>query len=90
MDSLVKDVINYDIERRTLLKHVGLTGIAAGVSLPFSVRAKTNTAPEEQAEKVVWSMCSVNCGSRCALRMHVKQDEVVWVETGRETGRGQI
>ena len=26
-------------------------------------------------------MCSVNCGSRCALRMHVRDDEVYWVET---------
>lgn len=32
-------------------------------------------------EKTVWSMCSVNCGSRCALRLHVRDDEVYWVET---------
>ncbi|MFP1452060.1 hypothetical protein ACLB1N_09275 [Escherichia coli] len=28
-----------------------------------------------------WGACSVNCGSRCALRLHVKDNEVTWVET---------
>ena len=32
-------------------------------------------------ERIVWGACSVNCGSRCALRSHVRDDEVVWVET---------
>lgn len=32
-------------------------------------------------DKVVWGACSVNCGSRCALRLHVRDDEVYWVET---------
>lgn len=39
--------------------------------------AKNNTA----FDKTVWSACAVNCGSRCALRLHVKSDEVVMVET---------
>ncbi len=30
---------------------------------------------------MVWSSCTVNCGSRCALRLHVRDDEVYWVET---------
>lgn len=81
MDSLLKNAVNHDIERRALLKNVGLASIAAGVSLPFSVRAETDAIPEASPGKVVWSMCSVNCGSRCALRMHVKQDEVYWVES---------
>ncbi|NYZ52156.1 hypothetical protein HCY93_52495, partial [Escherichia coli] len=25
-------------------------------------------------EKVIWGACSVNCGSRCALRLHVKDN----------------
>ncbi|MCV3102183.1 hypothetical protein OHF13_25150, partial [Escherichia coli] len=24
--------------------------------------------------KAVWSSCTVNCGSRCLLRLHVKDD----------------
>ncbi len=30
---------------------------------------------------MIWGACSVNCGSRCALRLHVKDNEVTWVET---------
>ena len=31
--------------------------------------------------KTVWSSCNVNCGSRCPLRLHVKEGKVVRVET---------
>ncbi|MEW0724368.1 hypothetical protein AB0U48_23765 [Escherichia coli] len=24
---------------------------------------------------MIWGACSVNCGSRCALRLHVKDNE---------------
>lgn len=32
-------------------------------------------------EKVVWSACVVNCGSRCPLRLTVRDGEIVRVET---------
>ena len=35
----------------------------------------------ESNEKIVWSSCNVNCGSRCPLRVHVKDGKVVWVES---------
>jgi Tat-targeted selenate reductase subunit YnfE len=38
-------------------------------------------AVQPAEDKVVWGACSVNCGSRCALRLHVRDDEVYWVET---------
>jgi Tat-targeted selenate reductase subunit YnfE len=71
------------ITRRTLLKGSALSALtlaAGGVPLPF---AQAQAAPPARIpdERVVWSMCSVNCGSRCALRLHVQDDEVVWVET---------
>ena len=31
-------------------------------------------------EKIVWSSCNVNCGSRCPLRLHVRDGKVVRVE----------
>jgi Tat-targeted selenate reductase subunit YnfE len=37
--------------------------------------------PSPAEDKVVWGACSVNCGSRCALRLHVRDNEVYWVET---------
>ncbi|VDZ83318.1 Dimethyl sulfoxide reductase DmsA precursor [Kluyvera intermedia] len=74
------------LSRRTLIKSsaIGSFALAAGgLSLPFSLRA-TAAAVQQAArpeDKVVWGACSVNCGSRCALRLHVKGDEVYWVET---------
>ncbi|MDQ9127856.1 selenate/tellurate reductase subunit YnfE [Serratia fonticola] len=76
------------ISRRTLMKSgtvAGLTLAAGGFSLPFSRHAVAETVdtavqPPPQ-DKVVWGACSVNCGSRCALRLHVRDDEVYWVET---------
>ncbi|SUT95299.1 DmsA/YnfE/YnfF family dimethyl sulfoxide reductase [Actinobacillus lignieresii] len=75
------------ITRRGFLKgtSASMTALAAsgGIALPFVAKAETKDKVTEQAqdEKVVWSMCSVNCGSRCALRLHVRDDEVYWVET---------
>lgn len=43
--------------------------------------AAVQQAIQPAEEKVVWGACSVNCGSRCALQLHVKDDEVVWVES---------
>ncbi|PVZ86214.1 dimethyl sulfoxide reductase subunit A [Serratia sp. S1B] len=76
------------ISRRTLVKSTAVAGLAlaAGtVALPFSRHAIAETVGESgqkaTSDKVVWGACSVNCGSRCALRLHVRDDEVYWVES---------
>lgn len=74
------------LSRRTLIKSsaIGSLALAAGaVSLPFSLRGAAAAVQQatQGEERVVWGACSVNCGSRCALRLHVRDDEVVWVET---------
>ncbi|WP_318365242.1 selenate/tellurate reductase subunit YnfE [Enterobacter sp.] len=75
------------ISRRTLVKSTALGSlalVAGGVSLPFGLRsaaAAVQQAMQPAADKTVWGACSVNCGSRCALRLHVRDDEVYWVET---------
>ena len=74
------------LSRRTLMKSSALVGLAAaagGISLPFrQVRADTMPATATaQNEKIVWSACTVNCGSRCPLRMHVVDGEIRYVET---------
>ncbi|MFU2113862.1 DmsA/YnfE/YnfF family dimethyl sulfoxide reductase [[Pasteurella] aerogenes] len=80
--------------RRTFLKgtSVGLAAVAADISLPFNAMANTESVAAESAvvseEKIVWSACTVNCGSRCPLRMHVKDNKITYVETdntGTET-----
>lgn len=71
------------ISRRTLVKSTAIGSLAlaaGGFSLPFTLRS-AEAAVQQANEKVVWGACSVNCGSRCALRMHVKDNEVTWVET---------
>ena len=64
---------------------IGSLALAAGgLSLPFGMRtaaAAVQQAIQPVEEKVVWGACSVNCGSRCALQLHVKDNEVVWVES---------
>lgn len=75
------------ISRRTLVKSTAIGSLAlaaGGLSLPFGMRiaaAAVQQAIQPAEDKVVWGACSVNCGSRCALRLHVKDNEVWWVET---------
>jgi Tat-targeted selenate reductase subunit YnfE len=92
-------LLSAQVSRRRLMQNSALGGIAlatAGVSLPFAkAKAASEAAPAAASgDKVVWSMCSVNCGSRCALRLHVRNDEVYHVEsdnTGNdEFGNHQI
>jgi Tat-targeted selenate reductase subunit YnfE len=80
-------ILQGGISRRALVKStaIGSLALAAGtLSLPFSVRsaaAAVQQAMQPAEDKIVWGACSVNCGSRCALRLHVKDDEVWRVET---------
>ncbi|ELY3802210.1 molybdopterin-dependent oxidoreductase [Cronobacter sakazakii] len=80
------------ISRRTLVKSTALGGLAlaaGGISLPFGVRqvaAAVGHAISAPDERVVWSACTVNCGSRCPLRMHVVNGEIRYVETDNTGG----
>jgi len=75
------------ISRRTLVKSTAIGSLAlaaGGLSLPFGLRsaaAAIQQATQGSQDSIVWGACSVNCGSRCALRFHIKDDEVSWVET---------
>ncbi|MFS2225823.1 selenate/tellurate reductase subunit YnfE [Pantoea sp. B65] len=82
-----KQPFNTGISRRTLIKATGLGGLALAasqISLPFGLHpaaAAVGSVISGEADRVVWGACSVNCGSRCALRLHVRDNEVFWVET---------
>ncbi|MDR9828543.1 DmsA/YnfE/YnfF family dimethyl sulfoxide reductase [Vibrio sp. FNV 38] len=90
MKKSLKQLLSPALTRRGFIKtSSALGGVAAAtsaISLPFkSARAETSTQPSE--EKVVWSACTVNCGSRCPLRMHVADGEIKWVDadnTGKD------
>lgn len=71
------------ISCRTLVKFtaIGFLALAAGgFFLLFTLRSAA-AAVQQASEKVVWGACFVNCGSCCALCLHVKDNEVIWVET---------
>lgn len=80
------------LSRRTFVKGSALAGLGAatvGTASLFGCAPSTGTegdlaatgegaAPEE---KVCWGHCATNCECRCALRFHVVDDEVAWVES---------
>lgn len=62
------------ISRRSLVKTSAIGSLALASSaftLPFSriAHAAADLASGNVAEKAVWSSCTVNCGSRCLLRL---------------------
>lgn len=77
--------------RRTFLKW---SGIATGVAGLTAANLGTPAARAAEADgmagvdKTVWSACIINCGSRCPLRLQVKDGAVVRVlpdNTGDDT-----
>lgn len=79
-------VLNAKVSRRKLVQTTAIGGLAAAsgaLTLPFSRLAFAQTAADTvpAAGKVAWSACTVNCGSRCPLRMHVVDGEIKYVET---------
>lgn len=69
------------IKRRSFLKwSAALGGMAALPGCTLDNLKPTTGKPVAQS-KVIWSSCNVNCGSRCALRVHVTDGVVTRVET---------
>lgn len=84
MKDAQESLLTGGLTRRDFIKSsgvaaVGLAATAGAVALPFKSMAAS--APAAKDEKIVWSACTVNCGSRCPLRMHVVDGEITWVET---------
>ncbi|WP_037385867.1 dimethylsulfoxide reductase subunit A [Serratia sp. DD3] len=89
-ESEKKPLSGLQCSRRKLVKNSAIGGLAlavGGVTLPFSrqVKAENGVTPgaavPKPEEKVVWSACTVNCGSRCPLRMHIVDGAIKYVET---------
>lgn len=86
MKSQLKKLLTPKFTRRDFIKSSsvlgGMAAVAGSISLPFkSSPVQAATPANAKDEKVVWSACTVNCGSRCPLRMHVVDGEIKWVET---------
>ncbi|MGF1734764.1 DmsA/YnfE/YnfF family dimethyl sulfoxide reductase [Photobacterium satsumensis] len=84
MKKKLKQLLSPTFSRRDFMKSTsavgGLAAVAGSISLPFR-SSPVAAATTDAEEKVVWSACTVNCGSRCPLRMHVADGEIKWVET---------
>ncbi|TDQ56651.1 Tat-targeted selenate reductase subunit YnfE [Mesocricetibacter intestinalis] len=81
-----ESVFNPTLNRRKFLQSasLGAAVAAADISLPFNAMAapkETEGVAQVKENKKVWAVCSVNCGSRCPLRLHVRNNEVYRVET---------
>ena len=87
--------------RRTFLKWSAITGGTAALvstmtdlGIPEHAAHAVPTEGMADADHTVWSACTVNCGSRCPLRLQVKDGTVVRVlpdNTGNdELGSQQV
>ncbi len=88
------------LSRRSFLKWsavVGGTAALAGGGLRVGLEAaqSVQAAPVgPEGTQVVWNSCNVNCGSRCPLRVFVRNGEIVRIDTDNtgadEYGMSQI
>ncbi|HGJ5890629.1 MAG TPA: DMSO/selenate family reductase complex A subunit [Arsenophonus apicola] len=52
-----------------------VAAIAGSITLPFSVQAKSTGIMHDETDEIIkYSACLVNCGSRCTLKVHVKDN----------------
>lgn len=83
MKTKIKQLLSPIFTRRDFIKSSsavgGLAVAASSLSLPFKAQASQPIANEKK-EKIVWSACTVNCGSRCPLRMHIVDGEIKWID----------
>lgn len=85
--------VKEDLSRRSFMKWSGVAGGAtalvatsAHLGMPKARSAEADGA--EDVDATIWSACIVNCGSRCPLRLQVKDGTVVRVlpdNTGDDT-----
>ncbi len=86
MKKRLHEILNTQISRRETVTAAAKIGSAVAlsnaISLPFSAIAEAvpETASVNNAEAVRHSACLVNCGSRCALKVIVKDDRIVRIE----------
>ncbi len=81
-NEFIQDIVTSAVlSRRSFMKwSAALGGTAAIAASGLELAAATRDLPPT-ADEVIWSACMVNCGSRCPLRLHVKDGVVVRVDT---------
>ncbi|VDZ81421.1 anaerobic dimethyl sulfoxide reductase subunit A [Salmonella bongori] len=84
----IKEWLNTTITRRDAIAATAKVGAAVtlsqAITLPFATTVQaqdTTVIPKETSGEIVrHSACLVNCGSRCPLRVIVKDDRIVRIE----------
>ena len=79
------------MDRRTFVKASGTLAAlaAAGQTIVSKDSPIMNAYADDRTNEddaCVWSACGVNCEGRCALRLHVKDDQIHWVESDTTPG----
>lgn len=71
------------INRRQFLQWSGALGggIAAGALLPLPSLAQKESFSKGENEEMKWAGCAINCGSKCPLRVFVKEGKITRIET---------
>ena len=88
------------VDRRSFMKWSGavagttaLVGSVAYIGMPGATSASAEPAEGmAEVDKTVWSACTVNCGSRCPVRLQIKDGVIVRVladNTGSDEIGGQ-
>lgn len=72
------------VSRRRALKGAACT--AALGAVPFSTLRTAVAKAMDDQETVTWSACTVNCGSRCPVRVVTQNKQIIRIETDN-TGR---
>ncbi len=77
------EIIDTPVKRRSFLKWsgavAGTTALVGTSSTFLGMPGKADTEGRADADKIVWSACTVNCGSRCPVKLQVKDNVIVRV-----------
>ncbi|GKX51399.1 DMSO/selenate family reductase complex A subunit [Budvicia aquatica] len=65
---------------QTSVAVTGAAAVAGSITLPFAASATTAPATDS-SETYSYSACLVNCGSRCPLKVHVKEGVITKIAT---------
>ncbi|MBJ7221306.1 MULTISPECIES: DMSO/selenate family reductase complex A subunit [unclassified Brenneria] len=92
MKKIIDELLHRDISRREAVKDVArfsaAVALSSSITLPFTASARSVLTPGaanqpevvNDGETVRHSACLVNCGSRCPLKVIVKDDRIVRIE----------
>ncbi len=81
-----------NLSRRSFVKATGALGAlaaAGGVAANNTFFAEEPQAFADSEEKIVYTHCAVNCGCCCVWKCHVKDGEIIYIESDN-TGSGDF